>query len=87
MEMKMNSYSKCLNCNSEKILPDLHFMDAGAYPSGSHKVSIDKSFTDRVLNDVVGTDKGGTSLISAYVCADCGFTALFSADLEKLTGS
>ena len=85
--MGMNSYSRCLNCNSENILPDLGLMDAGAYPSGSHKVTVDKDLSDRLLNDVLNHDKGGTSLIRAYVCVDCGFTALFAQNLEKLTGS
>jgi hypothetical protein len=83
----MTNYTKCLNCQSDKIMPDLAVEDAGAYPSGSHRVSVDKGFSDRLLNDVIKYDKGGTSLIRAYVCVDCGFTALFAQSLEKLTGS
>jgi predicted Zn-ribbon and HTH transcriptional regulator len=86
-EIDMNSYSRCLHCNSKNILPDLGVMDAGAYPSGSHKVSIDRGFTDRLLSDVVRHEKGGTSLIRAHVCLDCGFTAIFAQDLKELTSS
>lgn len=87
---EMKNYSKCLNCNSGNILPDLGVMDAGAYPSGSHKVSDDKSFTDRLLSDASGGkkgNKGGTSIIRGHVCLDCGFTAIFVQDLKKLTRS
>lgn len=78
----MNSYSKCLNCQSKNIISDLGLEDAGAYPSGSHKVARDKGFTSKVLGK-----KGGTSLVRAYVCADCSFTALFAQDIMQLTGS
>jgi len=78
----MDNYSKCLNCQAENIIPDLGLEDAGAYPSGSHKVAIDRGFTSKVRGK-----KGGTSLVRAYVCADCGFTALFVQNVEQLTGS
>jgi len=73
---------ECLNCNSKNKLSDLGFGDAGAYPSSIHKVSIKKGFTSRIMGN-----KDGTSLVRAYVCADCGFVALFTQNPEELSGS
>jgi predicted Zn-ribbon and HTH transcriptional regulator len=77
--LKMNTYSQCLNCQSKQIIPDLALQDAGAYPSGSHKVSVEKGAPARLLGK-----KGGSSLLRAYVCEDCGFTALFAEEPDQL---
>jgi predicted Zn-ribbon and HTH transcriptional regulator len=78
----MNAYSHCLNCQSQQIIPDLALQDAGAYPSGSHKVTVEKSGPARILGK-----KGSSSLLRAFVCADCGFTALFAEDPEKFSST
>lgn len=81
----MNDYSKCLNCGSREIISDLGFEDAGAYPSGSHQVTVDTvhtGFTSRLVGK-----KAGKSLIRAAVCADCGYTALFAQKPEELARS
>lgn len=86
MEREMNNYSKCLNCQSASIIPDLSLEDAGAYPSHSHKVVSDTGVTSKLKAEVFGK-KGGASKVRAYVCADCGFTALFVQDAKQLAGS
>ena len=81
----MTVYSKCINCGSKEIVADLGFEDAGAYPSGSHQVTVDKvhtGFTARLVGK-----KAGKSLVRAYVCADCGYTALFAQNPKELVDS
>lgn len=78
----MENYTHCLNCQSQHILPDLAVQDAGAYPSGSHKVSIEGSIPARFLGK-----KGASSVLRAYVCADCGFVALFAQEPGQLSGT
>ena len=82
----MNNYSKCLNCQAENIISDLELADAGAYPSHSHKVVSDTGVTSKLKAEVFGK-KGGASALRAYVCSDCGFTALFAQDVSQLSGS
>jgi hypothetical protein len=76
----MNRYTRCLNCQSAHILSNLALQDAGAYPSGSHKVSVEKGVAARLLGK-----KEGSSILQAHVCMDCGFTALFAQDLDQLS--
>lgn len=81
----MNNYSKCLNCGSREIISDLGFQDAGAYASGSHRVTVDTvhtSFTARLVGK-----NAGTSIIRAAVCVDCGYTALIAQNPEELVNS
>ena len=78
--MNMKPYTRCLHCGSEQILPDLALQDAGAYPSGSHKVSVETGVTARIFGK-----KGGSSILRAHVCADCGFAALFAQDPDQLS--
>lgn len=73
-------YTLCLHCRSEQIFPDLALQDAGAYPSGSHKVAVETGATARIFGK-----KGGSTILRAYVCADCGFTALFAQEPDQLS--
>ena len=75
----MEKYTRCLNCQSHQIFSDLALEDAGAYPSGSHKVSVKKGASARILGK-----KGSSSLLCAYVCADCGYAALFAEEPDQL---
>lgn len=81
----MTNYSKCINCGSKEIATDLALEDAGAYPSGSHQVTVDTihtGFTARLVGK-----KAGKSLVRAHVCVDCGYTALFAQDPKDLVNS
>ena len=86
MEHELKNYSKCLNCQSQRIIRDLNLEDAGAYPSHSHKVVSDKGVASKLKAEVLGK-KGGASAVLANVCADCGYTALFIQDVKQLEGS
>ena len=78
----MTNYTRCIHCQSQHILPDLALQDAGAYPSGSHKVTVEQSAKARIFGK-----KGSSSLLRAYVCVDCGYTALFAQDPEQLSNA
>lgn len=78
----MSDYARCLNCQSQNIIPDLALQDAGAYPSGSHKVAIEQSGAARIFGK-----KGSSSLLRAFVCGDCGYTALFAQEPTQFSNS
>ena len=69
---------KCLNCGSSEVTEPLAVADDGAYPSGNHKVT---KPAGRIRKS-----KAPTSRLSARVCTECGYTALFAENPGDLAG-
>ena len=70
------AFMKCLNCGSANLTDALAVEDDGAYPAGNHKVTTGHGRSRM-------SKKSGTRL-TARVCTDCGFTALFADDPSAL---
>lgn len=72
-------YTRCLNCGSDKIVPNRELLDQGfSYPADSHAVMVERNpgafiYKDRVMSPLV-----------AHVCGDCGYTALIATQADEL---
>ncbi len=73
------SYTKCLFCGSEKIIPNVKLADYGAaHSAGDHQLIVEQYPDAWLLKGQVSTR------LVAFVCADCGYTALFAEWPRKL---
>lgn len=64
-------YTRCLNCESTSIIPDLRLEDAGPYPSAEHQVRVNRAPGALIFRNPLQVH------LRAFVCGDCGYTALF----------
>jgi hypothetical protein len=69
----------CLECGSEKIVPDVMVLDrAEKYSSLDFRVAIDAK------PDAFIFKERNYSNVKANVCADCGFIAFYATDPKLL---
>lgn len=71
-------YSKCVQCGSTTIIPDVSLRDEGAYAALNHQIVIEGNPTAIFRREPIAVQT------RAYICGTCGYVALFVESAHRL---
>lgn len=74
-------YKRCHNCGSDKIVPDVSLHDDSTgwgYSANDHYVSVELNPAAVFFRDKLSAQ------LRAFICGECGYTALFAASAAQL---
>ncbi len=72
----------CPKCGSNKIMADVTVMDVGN--SGPYPLRVEIEEPEPAERSFLWTPRSATGNIRAWICCQCGFTELYTNNLEEL---
>jgi len=72
----------CPKCSSKEIMADVKVRDVGS--SGPYPLRVEIEEPEPLKHSFLWTPQTATGDIRAWICSQCGFTELYTNNLEEL---
>lgn len=72
----------CPKCNSTEIMADVTVRDVGH--AGPYPLRVEVVEPEPAQHGFIWTPKSATGDIRAWICVQCGYTELYTGNLDKL---
>jgi predicted nucleic-acid-binding Zn-ribbon protein len=73
---------KCRNCGSRDVMADIEIRDDGR--SGSHPLRVVVEEPEPPKHGRIWVQEQSTGDLRAWICAKCGYTELFTNNIDRL---